>query len=106
MFLLDTEVLQDFKTNLTLLDEIIYAIATVINPVTITHKQNSFKQLKWRIGMQKETEESIVDEMSKDVKMKAREIKKKCEITLTDKILIIKEKLKQKILLNKKEKRQ
>ena len=37
--------LQDFKPNLLLLNEI-YTIATVISPVTIAHKQNSFKQLK------------------------------------------------------------
>ena len=40
------EHLQDFKANFTLLNEIIYDIATAISPVTIIHKQNSFKQPK------------------------------------------------------------
>ena len=40
------EDLQDFKPNLMLLNEIIYVTATVINPVIITHEQNSFKQSK------------------------------------------------------------
>ena len=35
--------LQDFKPYPTLLNEIKYATATVIKPITITHKQNSLK---------------------------------------------------------------
>ena len=36
------DLLQGLKPNFTLLNEIIYATATVIRPVNITHKQNTF----------------------------------------------------------------
>ena len=42
-------VIQNFKPNFTLLNEIIYA--------TVTYKQNSFKQPKWKSRKQKEIEE-------------------------------------------------
>ena len=47
------DLLHDFKLNLTLLNEIIYLTASMIRPVTITHKQNSFKQPKWKLRIQK-----------------------------------------------------
>ena len=64
---------QDFKPKLILLNEIRYMTTTVISPVTITHKQNSFKQTKGKLRMQKEIEEyrgeiSIPDEISKGIK--------------------------------------
>ena len=37
------DILIDFNLNLTLLNEIIYAVAPVIRPVAITHKENNFK---------------------------------------------------------------
>ena len=42
----------DFKLNLTILNEIIYATATVISRLIKTHKQNSFKQPKWKLRIQ------------------------------------------------------
>ena len=67
------DILQDFKPNLTLLNEIIYANVTVISTVTIKHKQNSFKQPKWKLRRQKEIGEykgeiSTLDEINKGVK--------------------------------------
>ena len=42
------ELLQDFKLNLTLLNEIICTTTTILMPVTITHKQNNVNQSKWK----------------------------------------------------------
>ena len=47
-----------YKTlNLTFLNVTMYVTATEINPVTITHKQNNFKELKWKFRIQKVIEE-------------------------------------------------
>ena len=43
------DLLQDVKPNITLLNEILYTTATVISPVTITHKQSNFKPPKWKL---------------------------------------------------------
>ena len=40
-----------------LLNEIIYVTTAVFSTVTIMYKQNIFKQLKWKLRMQKEIEE-------------------------------------------------
>ena len=53
---------QNFKPDLSLLNEIIYSAAIVINPVNIAQKS------KWKLKIQKEIEQyrgeiSIVDEM-------------------------------------------
>ena len=77
--------------------------ATVISPVIIIHKQNSSKQSKWKLRIQKEIEEYSgeifrLDKMSKGVKRKTRKarkkkffkIKRKYEIISIDMNLIIK----------------
>ena len=47
------DLLQDFRQNLTLLNEIMYAIAIVKGPVAKTYKQNSFKQPIRKLRTQK-----------------------------------------------------
>ena len=44
---------QIFKPNLTLFNEILYTITTVVNPVTTTHYENSFKHPKWKLRIKK-----------------------------------------------------
>ena len=75
------DLLRDFKPNLMPLNEMIYTTSSVISPVIFTRKQNSCKQLKWKLKIQKEIEEysgekSILNEMTKGVKVKTRKAKK------------------------------
>ena len=73
--------LQIFKPNLKLFNEIIYAIATAISPVIMTHEENNFKQPKRKLSIQKEIKEysgdiTRLDKLSEDVKVKTRYINK------------------------------
>ena len=66
------DLLQDFKPNLTLLNKIIYATATIINARAITHKKNSSKKAKCNVRIQKVIDGnrgkiSLHDEMGKGV---------------------------------------
>ena len=91
-------ILWALKLNLTLLNKITRAVATLICPISITHKQKRFKQPKCQLELQKERKEyngeiSIVDKMSKNIKVKtrkARKVFKKYKITSIDKIPLIK----------------
>ena len=82
----------------------IYATATVINSIAITHKQNSFKQMKCKLKIQKERgkyrEIYMTDEMNKVVYVKTRKTNENMKKKSVDKIAIIKETLKQKVLIN------
>ena len=44
---------RDFKRNLMLLSEIIYATAAEVSPETMTQKQNNFQLPKWKLRMKK-----------------------------------------------------
>ena len=43
--------------NLKLLNGIIHETTSVIDPMTITHEQNSFKQSKWKLRIRKVLDE-------------------------------------------------
>ena len=71
------ENLQDFKLNLTLLNEIVYATATVLSPVAVTYKQNLFQVPRWKLSILKIPRRiCILDEMRKAVKVKTRKARK------------------------------
>ena len=46
------EYLQDFKLNISFLNEMVYASAIVITLAVITHKTNCFKKPKEKLGKQ------------------------------------------------------